>query len=67
MRPTIFILHAPTSLRLLAEQCGLHVADDAYEGNASQFIGSEQYAKRYRAGDTKGGALRRLKRLLARR
>jgi SAM-dependent methyltransferase len=67
--PRHFFLHSPTSLRLLAEQCGLHVAELTYEGNASQFIGSEQYAKDIALVDQrKGGALRRLKDLwLARR
>jgi hypothetical protein len=56
-------------LRLLAEQCGLHVAQLTYEGNASQFVGSEQYAKDIALVDQrKGGVLRRLQILwLARR
>ena len=67
--PRHFFLHSPTSLRLLAERCGLHVAEMTYEGNASQFIGSEQYAKNIALVDQrKGGALRRLQELwLARR
>jgi SAM-dependent methyltransferase len=67
--PRHFFLHSPTSLRLLAEQCGLHVAELTYEGNANQFIGSEQYAKDIALVDQrKGGTLRRLQDLwLARR
>jgi SAM-dependent methyltransferase len=59
--PRHLFLHSPTSLRLLAEQCGLHVTELTYEGNASQFIGSEQYAKDIALVDQrKGGAMRRL-------
>jgi len=59
--PRHLFLHSPTSLRLLAEQCGLHVVELTYEGNASQFIGSEQYAKDIALVDQrKGGSLRRL-------
>jgi len=67
--PRHFFLHSPTSLRLLAKQCGLHVAELTYEGNASQFVGSEQYAMDIALVDQrKGGVLRRLQILwLARR
>jgi SAM-dependent methyltransferase len=59
--PRHLFLHSPTSLRLLAEQCGLHVGELTYEGNASQFVGSEQYAKGIPLVDQrKGGVLRRL-------
>jgi hypothetical protein len=46
-------------LRLLAEQCGLHVKELTYEGNASQFIGSEQYAKDIALIDQRKGGVRR--------
>jgi SAM-dependent methyltransferase len=67
--PRHFFLHSPTSMRLLAEQCGLHVADLTYEGNTSQFIASEQYAKNIALVDQRsGGVLHRLQDLwLARR
>jgi SAM-dependent methyltransferase len=67
--PRHLFLHSPMSLRLLAEQCGLHVADLTYEGNANQFIGSEQYGRDIALVDQrKGGILSRLKELwLARR
>jgi SAM-dependent methyltransferase len=67
--PRHFFLHSPTSFRLLAEQCGLHVAELTYEGNASQFVGSEQYVKDIALVEQrKGGVLRRLQILwLARR
>lgn len=67
--PRHFFLHSPTSLRLLAEHCGLHVKELTYEGNASQFIGSERYAKDIALVDQrKGGVWRRLRELwLARR
>ena len=58
--PRHLFLHSPMSLRLLAEQCGLHVAEVTYEGNASQFLGSEQYAKDIALVDQRGGILRRL-------
>jgi SAM-dependent methyltransferase len=57
--PRHFFLHSPTSLRLLAEQCGLHVKELTYEGNASQFIGSEQYAKDIALIDQRKGGVRR--------
>jgi SAM-dependent methyltransferase len=67
--PRHIFLHSPTSLRFLAERCGLRVTEMTYEGNASQFIGSEQYAKNIALVDQrKGGVLRRLQELwLARR
>jgi SAM-dependent methyltransferase len=67
--PRHIFVHSPASLRLLAEKCGLHVAEMTYEGNASQFIGSEQYARNIALVDQrKGGAVRRLQELwLARR
>lgn len=43
--PRHLFLHSPVSMRLLAEQCGLRVTELTYEGNTSQFIGSEQYEK----------------------
>ena len=59
--PRHLFLHSPTSLSLLAEQCGLHVAEVTYEGNASQFVGSEQYVKDIALADQRrGGVLRRL-------
>lgn len=59
--PRHCFLHSPRSLRLLAEQCGMRVAKLTYEGNASQFIGSEQYAKDIALVDQrKGGILGRL-------
>ncbi len=62
--PRHLFLHSPTSMRLLAEKCGLHVSELTYEGNASQFIGSEQYAKDIALVDQlKGGSLRRLQQL----
>jgi SAM-dependent methyltransferase len=60
--PRHLFLHSPTSLRLLAEQCGLHVARLTYEGNANQFVGSEQYTKGVALVDQRrGGVLRRLR------
>jgi SAM-dependent methyltransferase len=59
--PRHFFLHSPMSLRLLAEQCGLHISNLTYEGNASQFVYSEEYAKDISLVDQrKGGILRRL-------
>jgi SAM-dependent methyltransferase len=60
--PRHLFLHSPASLRLLAEKCGLRVAELTYEGNAAQFIGSEGYAKDIALVDQrKGGVLRRLR------
>jgi SAM-dependent methyltransferase len=53
--PRHFFLHSPKSLRLLAEQCGLHVAKLAYEGNAGQFVASEKYAKNIALVDQRSG------------
>jgi SAM-dependent methyltransferase len=41
--PRHFFLHTPTTIALLADRCGLRVSGLTFEGNASQFIGSEQY------------------------
>jgi SAM-dependent methyltransferase len=60
--PRHFFLHSATSLGLLAEQCGLRIVEVTYESNASQFIGSEQYAKDVALVDQrKGGSLRILR------
>lgn len=62
--PRHLFLHSPASLRLLAEKSGLYVENLTYEGNASQFVGSEQYARDVALVDQrKGGKLRRLQEL----
>jgi SAM-dependent methyltransferase len=59
--PRHLYLHSPMSFGLLAKQGGLRVAKLIYEGNSSQFIGSEQYAKNIALVDQrKGGILRRM-------
>jgi SAM-dependent methyltransferase len=59
--PRHLFLHSPMSLGLVAKQSGLRVVKLTYEGNASQFVGSEQYAKDIALVDQrKGGILRRL-------
>lgn len=40
--PRHLFLHSPASMQLLAKRCNLRVTDLTYEGNASQFVGSEQ-------------------------
>jgi SAM-dependent methyltransferase len=63
--PRHLFLHSPMSLRLLAEQSGMHVANLTYESDTSQFVGSEQYAEDIALVDQrKGGPLRRLQGLL---
>jgi SAM-dependent methyltransferase len=43
--PRHFYLHTRRSIELLAEQSGLSVGEVVYEGNESQFLGSEQYMR----------------------
>lgn len=43
--PRHLFLHTPESMRRLADQVGLVVDGIAFEGNPSQFIGSEQYQR----------------------
>jgi SAM-dependent methyltransferase len=62
--PRHFFLHSPKSLGLLAGQYGLQVSALTYEGNASQFIQSEQYVKNIALVDQhSSGALNRLRNL----
>jgi SAM-dependent methyltransferase len=43
--PRHFFLHTPASIELLARRAGLQVSSTIFEGNATQFIGSEQYER----------------------
>jgi SAM-dependent methyltransferase len=43
--PRHLFIHSTQSLRLLAQRAGLEVTGLVYEGNASQFVGSEQIAR----------------------
>jgi SAM-dependent methyltransferase len=60
--PRHLFLHSPTSMRLLAKACGLQVSELIYEGNASQFVCSEQYAKDVALVDQRSGSLFELRR-----
>jgi SAM-dependent methyltransferase len=60
--PRHLFLHSPRSMRLLADQCGLQVTQLIFEGNPSQFIGSEQYEQDIPLADPRSvysGGLRR--------
>jgi SAM-dependent methyltransferase len=60
--PRHLFLHSVASMRLLADQCGWRVNGLIYEGNASQFIGSEQYERNISLTDRRSvyaGGLRR--------
>jgi SAM-dependent methyltransferase len=41
--PRHYFLHTPRSIELLAGRCGLRLSSVIFEGNATQFVGSEQY------------------------
>jgi SAM-dependent methyltransferase len=60
--PRHLFLHTPASMRQLAAQAGLLVTKVIFEGNASQFIGSEQYQRDIPLADPRsvysGGARR---------
>lgn len=43
--PRHLFLHTPASMRVLAGQTGLTLVSTRFEGNPTQFIGSEQYAR----------------------
>jgi len=43
--PRHMFLHTPTSMQRMADHVGLRVITTAFEGNPSQFIGSEQYER----------------------
>jgi SAM-dependent methyltransferase len=43
--PRHVFLHTRKSIEMLADRCGLNVSSVVFEGNATQFIGSEQYEK----------------------
>jgi SAM-dependent methyltransferase len=40
--PRHLFIHSPQSMHLLAQRAGLEITATVYEGNASQFVGSEQ-------------------------
>lgn len=43
--PRHFFLHSPKSIRLLAQNAGLHVEKIIYDSNSFQFIGSQWYER----------------------
>ena len=43
--PRHLFLHTSSSMQSVAAEAGLRIADVVYEGNPSQFIGSEQYER----------------------
>ena len=60
--PRHLFLHSAASMRLLAQRCELRVNELVYEGNPSQFIGSEQYERNISLTDRRSvysGGLRR--------
>ncbi len=60
--PRHLFLHSAASMRLLAQRCELRVSELVYEGNPSQFIGSEQYERNISLTDRRSvysGGLRR--------
>ena len=60
--PRHLFLHTPDSMKRLAEQTGLTISDLVFEGNASQFIASDQYERDVPLADPRSvysGGLRR--------